>query len=162
MKIENNKVIEVTESELFTIYLEKGYDDLFSFDDYKQHCKELGTKITDELLPQLRTAIESGGGNRMKTIAERKHKTDILRITGTRCRRLRVLLGLSVSDMAKVTGYSRGTIYSFEHGKVDSGYLIIAYLLLCRYGEGSRWENEVREMLCEWAKSGILSNFGIT
>ena len=48
MKIENNKIIEATETELFNIYLKRGYDDLFSFDFYKRRCIDLGTKIIAE------------------------------------------------------------------------------------------------------------------
>ena len=33
MKIHNNKIVEATEDELFSIYLDKGYDDIMSFTD---------------------------------------------------------------------------------------------------------------------------------
>ena len=48
MKIKRNKIIEATENELFQVYLDKGYDDLFPFDLFLSRCKELGTKIIDE------------------------------------------------------------------------------------------------------------------
>ena len=48
MKVENGKIAEATESELFEHYLKSGYDDIMSFTDYKRRCVELGTKFIDE------------------------------------------------------------------------------------------------------------------
>ena len=38
MKIENNKFVELTEAELFSLYLERGMDDAMDFHEYR-HCK---------------------------------------------------------------------------------------------------------------------------
>lgn len=45
MKIENNKIVECTEDELFEHYLIAGFDDLMSFDDYRERCEAHGTKV---------------------------------------------------------------------------------------------------------------------
>ena len=45
MKIENNKIVEITETELFSLYLKRGYDDIMSFTDYKEQFKRLGCKV---------------------------------------------------------------------------------------------------------------------
>lgn len=49
MKVENGKIIEATERELFEQYLKRGYDEIFSFPYYLERCKGLGTKIIDEI-----------------------------------------------------------------------------------------------------------------
>lgn len=51
MREKDGKIIQATEEELFAIYLERGYDDLFSFDFYKRRCVELGTKIIERDVP---------------------------------------------------------------------------------------------------------------
>lgn len=48
MKVEKGKIVEATESELFRWYLEKGYDDFMSFNDYIYQMKKLGVKIIYE------------------------------------------------------------------------------------------------------------------
>ena len=48
MTIKNGKIAKATESELFGVYLQRGFDDIMSFPDYKQHCVELGTEIVEE------------------------------------------------------------------------------------------------------------------
>jgi hypothetical protein len=48
MTIKNGKIAKATESELFEIYLKRGFDDIMSFIDYKNRCVELGTQIIDE------------------------------------------------------------------------------------------------------------------
>ena len=48
MKVENNKIIEATEDELFNIYLEKGYDDFMTFTDYVNQMKRAGVKVADK------------------------------------------------------------------------------------------------------------------
>ena len=45
MKIENGKIIEATEDELFNIYLEGQWDNIYSFNKYIELCKMAGTKI---------------------------------------------------------------------------------------------------------------------
>lgn len=48
MKIENNIIVEATEEELYTVYLDRGYDDLMPFTLYLQGCRINGTKIIEE------------------------------------------------------------------------------------------------------------------
>ena len=48
MIIKNGKIAEATEAELFECYLNRGYDDIMSFLDYKTQCIRLGTKIIEE------------------------------------------------------------------------------------------------------------------
>lgn len=48
MKIENGKIAEATESELFKHYLDTDMYEIMSFPDYKRQCVELGTKIIEE------------------------------------------------------------------------------------------------------------------
>ena len=45
MKIENSKIIEATEEELFSYWLQSGYDDIIPFDTYMFKCEKNGTKI---------------------------------------------------------------------------------------------------------------------
>ena len=47
MKVEDGKIIQATEEELFAYYLRRGFDDLFSFDFYKTRCIELGTEVIE-------------------------------------------------------------------------------------------------------------------
>lgn len=47
MKVENGKIIEISEEELFELYLKRGYDDLFSFEHYKRQCIMKGTKVIE-------------------------------------------------------------------------------------------------------------------
>lgn len=48
MKIENNKIVEATEEELYTVYLDRGYDDIMPFTLYLHSCRVNGTKIIEE------------------------------------------------------------------------------------------------------------------
>jgi len=48
MKIESNKIIEATESELMEHYLQEGYDDIYSFREYLRLMVEAGVKIVEE------------------------------------------------------------------------------------------------------------------
>lgn len=43
----NNKILEATEQELFRYYLRAGWDDIYSFIDYKRLMIEHGVKIKD-------------------------------------------------------------------------------------------------------------------
>ena len=47
MKIENNKIVEATESELYEYWL-KRFDDIMPFSVYKSKCENAGTKIIEE------------------------------------------------------------------------------------------------------------------
>lgn len=46
MKIENGKIKECTENELFSFWL-MHYSDIMSFNDYMRACKDHGTIITE-------------------------------------------------------------------------------------------------------------------
>jgi len=48
MKIENNKIVEATEDELFSEYLRKGLDDIYSFPDYIDRMMRVGVKIIEK------------------------------------------------------------------------------------------------------------------
>ena len=45
MKVKDGKIIEATEDELFEVYLKRGFDELFSFDEYLRLCEMHGTRI---------------------------------------------------------------------------------------------------------------------
>ena len=47
MKIENNKIIEISEIELYSLWLKRGYDDIMSFTDYKEQFKRVGCKVIE-------------------------------------------------------------------------------------------------------------------
>lgn len=48
MKVENGKIVEATENEMFRHYLDHGFDDIFSFPDYLFRCQVAGTVILKE------------------------------------------------------------------------------------------------------------------
>lgn len=48
MKVKDNKIIEITEQELFELYLKRKMDDLYSFYEYKHRMEEAGTRITEQ------------------------------------------------------------------------------------------------------------------
>ena len=45
MKVENGKIIEVTESELFSLYLDRGMDDVMDFHEYKFRMEKAGCVV---------------------------------------------------------------------------------------------------------------------
>ena len=47
MKLENGKIVEATENELFAYWLSRGYDDIIDFGTYKFICEKNGTKIIE-------------------------------------------------------------------------------------------------------------------
>jgi len=47
MVIENGKIIECSDSELFQNYLHGEWDMIMSYDDYKSKCINLGVIITE-------------------------------------------------------------------------------------------------------------------
>lgn len=47
MKIENNKIVEITEDELFDVYLKRGIDDIMDFNEYKRQMKNVGCTVID-------------------------------------------------------------------------------------------------------------------
>ena len=48
MKIENGKIVQATEDELFGVYLARGFDEIMSFVDYKERCEAAGTEVITE------------------------------------------------------------------------------------------------------------------
>jgi len=48
MKIINNKIVEATQDELFSVYLKQGFDDIYSFPDYISRMLNVGVKITED------------------------------------------------------------------------------------------------------------------
>lgn len=48
MKVENNKIIEATEDELFDYYLKHDIDSCFAFQEYLIAMKRAGVKIADK------------------------------------------------------------------------------------------------------------------
>lgn len=45
MKVENGKIVEATESELFDYYLTREWDDIMSFPDYLEKMKSAGVEV---------------------------------------------------------------------------------------------------------------------
>ena len=48
MKTENGKIVEATESELYSIYLERNYDEFMSFIDYKLFMETHGCNVIEQ------------------------------------------------------------------------------------------------------------------
>ncbi|MBQ5640483.1 MAG: hypothetical protein IIV05_01615 [Ruminococcus sp.] len=42
MREENGKIVEITEGELFCLYIDRGFDDIMSFPDYMARFKQAG------------------------------------------------------------------------------------------------------------------------
>lgn len=47
MKVENGKIVEVTEDELFSLYLERGMDDVMDFHEYRWRMEKAGCRVKD-------------------------------------------------------------------------------------------------------------------
>lgn len=47
MKIENGKIVECTDLELYNYWL-KRWSDIYSYPDYKSRVIELGTKVVED------------------------------------------------------------------------------------------------------------------
>lgn len=47
MKVENNKIVEITDSELFDLYLKREMDDIMDFNEYKRQMKNVGCIVID-------------------------------------------------------------------------------------------------------------------
>ena len=45
MKIENGKIVELTEGELYSLYISRGYDDCMDFNEYKYRMESAGCVI---------------------------------------------------------------------------------------------------------------------
>lgn len=77
----------------------------------------------------------------------RKVKAESMEIIGEWCEKVRKQAGLSVIDIANVSGYSRGTVYSFEKGKLDSAFLLMIYMCLrAKYADG-RWVSDIARLI---------------
>ena len=49
MRIENGKIVELTEDELFVLYLKRDMDCIMDFNEYKMRMKHTGCIVTDEI-----------------------------------------------------------------------------------------------------------------
>ena len=49
MRIENGKIVELTEDELFNLYLKREMDDIMDFNEYKRRMKHAGCIVTEEI-----------------------------------------------------------------------------------------------------------------
>ena len=47
MKKENGKIISATEDELFSLYLDRGYDECMDFHEYKARMREAGCEVEE-------------------------------------------------------------------------------------------------------------------
>ena len=47
MKIENGKIVELTEAELFSLYLARGMDDCMDFHEYRSRMEAVGCQVKD-------------------------------------------------------------------------------------------------------------------
>ena len=47
MKIDNGKIVEATENELYKVYLDRGMDDIVSFTEYKVMMQGADCKIVN-------------------------------------------------------------------------------------------------------------------
>lgn len=45
MKVENGKIVELTESELFKLYMARGYDNCMDFNEYRYRMEKAGCVI---------------------------------------------------------------------------------------------------------------------
>lgn len=48
MEVKCGKIIEATDIELFEYWLESGWCDVYSYTDYKNRVKELGTRVIED------------------------------------------------------------------------------------------------------------------
>jgi hypothetical protein len=48
MIVENEKIVEITESELFSLYLKRGMDDIMDFNEYAVRMKETGCVVKED------------------------------------------------------------------------------------------------------------------
>ena len=45
MKVENGKIVEATEEELFEYFLSREFDDIMDFNAFLEGCRKAGTKV---------------------------------------------------------------------------------------------------------------------
>ena len=48
MKVKDGKIVEATENELFDVYLNAGWDDIYSFPDYLEKMRNSGVVVIKE------------------------------------------------------------------------------------------------------------------
>ena len=48
MVIKVGKIVEATDAELYEYWLESGWCDVYSYTDYKNRVKELGTRVIED------------------------------------------------------------------------------------------------------------------
>ena len=48
MKVENGKIVEVTENELFSLYLERGMDDVMKSEKHLCNCQCAGCRVVND------------------------------------------------------------------------------------------------------------------
>lgn len=47
MRTENGKIVSATEDELFSLYLDRGMDDVMDFHEYKRRMEAAGCEVED-------------------------------------------------------------------------------------------------------------------
>ena len=47
MKVENGKIVEATAAELFSLYLDRGMDDIMDFHEYRRRMEAVGCEVKD-------------------------------------------------------------------------------------------------------------------
>lgn len=48
MEIKNGKIVEATDIELYEYWITSGWSYIYSYTDYKNKVKELGTKVIED------------------------------------------------------------------------------------------------------------------
>ena len=48
MKVSDGKIVEITEVELFSLWLDRGMDDIMSFPDYRAQFKTAGCVVKED------------------------------------------------------------------------------------------------------------------
>lgn len=48
MKVEDGKIVEATENELFSLNLERGMDDVMDFHEYRRRMENAGCRVKEE------------------------------------------------------------------------------------------------------------------
>jgi hypothetical protein len=47
MKVIEGKIVEITEQELYVLYIDRGVDAMMPFDEYRYHMDRLGCKVLE-------------------------------------------------------------------------------------------------------------------
>lgn len=48
MKVENGKIVEITEDELFRLYLKRGMDEIMDFNEYSRRMRDSGCIVKED------------------------------------------------------------------------------------------------------------------